>query len=151
MSVLYDSFDESKPRSFSVNRCKLPQLHEITNGLRVHRTVDLSDVRMTTLRRLKRGLSPHGWNTNATEKDISLPSPPRYKPKERNSFNSVFPSRISSIYSVGKQIAQQRTLGDVAKLEEEAPVREFNFRFDKFVEYREAMMLLKTKGFKPRS
>lgn len=146
----FDTADLPEHRSFSVNRCKLPQLKDLPNSLRANRTVDNSTARMTTLRRLNRGLSPLGWNTNATEKDISSLSPVRHRPKEKNSFNSVFPSRISSMYSAGRQIAAQRAVVEVAKLENEAPIREFNFRFDKFVEFREAMMRMKTLGFKGR-
>lgn len=126
-------------RSVEFHRSRLPNINEITAGLQgKSRGTSLNRPPMTRLKRLEKGLAPINWNSTTTEIRDLVELKGKVRPSTRSTFDGLFPARITHTSS------NRRTSNRGQSLESHPeympPMKDYNYKFDLTVQYREALL-----------
>lgn len=127
-------------RTLEFRRSQLPNIREISTALHAQsKEVRLSLPPMTRLKRLEKGLSPMNWkNAHAEVTDLIQPVE-KAKPPSHSTFQSIYTVRVptSAIRGPRTRMRHQSLESDPEYI---PPLREYNYRFDTTVQYREALL-----------
>lgn len=127
-------------RMIEFRRSRLPDIREISTALNGRsRDVGLYPPPMTRLKRLEKGLAPMNWLNTSADLQGLVQRVEKVKPPAHSTFESICPARVPA--SARKE---HRTRHRYQSLESHPeympPLKEFNYKLDKTVVYREALL-----------